>query len=68
MTKKAEFKVSKPVKVEFYGEGYRPKDFKDRWVWNYVLREFPKLKAKPNKDCWIEFNLGRKRFRIIRLK
>ena len=63
---RAKMKFSKPIKIDFYG--YRPKNFHDRWIWNFVLREFPKLKAKPHKDFWIEFNLGRKRFKIMRLK
>jgi len=58
---KAKFKISKPIK-------YEPKSWKDRWIWKFVLKEMPKLKAKPNKDYWIEFNLGRKRFKLIRLK
>lgn len=63
---KAQFKVSRPVKIEF--GGYQPKNLHDRWIWNFVLQEFPKLKAKPHKDNFIEFNLGKKRFKIIRLK
>ena len=62
------FKISKPTKVEFYTKGYEPKSWKDQWIWKFVLKEMPKLKAKPNKDYWIEFNLGRKRFKLIRLK
>jgi len=61
-------KFSKPIKVEFYpNKIYQPKNWKDRWIWNFVLKEFPKLKAKPHKDYFIEFNLGKKRFKIIRL-
>ena len=63
-------KISKPTKVEFYPyvEGYKPKAWKDRWIWNFVLKEFPKLKTRPHKDYFIEFNLGKKRFKIIRLE
>ena len=40
----------------------------DKIVWNIALKEILRLKPKPNKDYWIEFNLGRKRFKLIRLK
>jgi len=59
---KTKFKISKPTKVEFYTS------WKDQWIWKFVLKEMPKLKAKPNKDYWIEFNLDGKRFKLIRLK
>ena len=59
---------SKPAKVDFFPRIYAPKSWKDKWIWNFVLKEFPKLKTKPHKDYFIEFNLGKKRFLIIRLK
>ena len=50
-------------------EIFKPKTRKDKWIWNWVLKEMPKLKTKKrSKDYWIEFNLGKKRFKIIRLK
>ena len=62
---KEEIKPSKPVKIK---QGYLPQNFKDRWVWNFVLREFPKLKINTHEDNFIEFDLGKKRFKIVRLK
>jgi len=40
----------------------------DKIVWRITLSELLRLKAKPNKDCWFQFKLKRRIFKVYRLK
>ena len=39
----------------------------DRIIWNIALKEILRLKSKPAKDCWFQFKLKGRLFKIYRL-
>ena len=40
----------------------------DKIVWDIALKEILKLKLKPNKDCWFQFKLKRRIFKVYRVR
>ena len=40
----------------------------DKIVWDIALKEILRLKPKSNKDCWFQFKIKRRIFKVYRLK
>ena len=40
----------------------------DKIVWDIALKEILRLKSKPAKDCWFQFNLKKRVFIVYRKK